>query len=734
MTATGTITVTFFPDEKAQKKREEALTLEQLRDKILSTTAADKFDLPLLKLAAFGNQRTDKNCLRSNANCDTIYGCEVEHDLANISFEEAVAVLKAANLRALIYTSPSYKPEKPKWRALLPTSRPIPSDHQNKPFVARVNGIFAGQLSGESFTLSQTFFFGSVNGNPNHQAVITDGDYIDLRTDLDAGAMNKEGTAQGERVPDEKYIEDIRSGAVYHTSLVILAARHASQGLDADTISKTLEDLMDQSRGDRDRRWRGAVNDVQQIVASAVAKYTPQTAARRRQEQIAENIKIGDDVTEPIFPTILTLAEMKNRLVFVGDSAAVIDRVAGIIRKKDIALTEWAASKHTYTDSNGNRKRVGALKLWLEADDRVTVDELAWIPGELEICRGLERPCRAFNTWRGVGATMPAPEDWETRVSAFIEHIEYLVPVESERGRFLDWLAHIIQQPQELPHTAYLMVAENTGIGRNLLASMLVRALRGHVASGVAMAQLLDGGFNGRISQKLLATVDEVKEGGGEDTYRRAQTLKRLITEEHRRINHKYGLQITEKNCCRWLMFSNHYDALPFDKFDRRIIVIKNPTERKEPSYYEEKYNLLDDPLFIASVRKFLETRNISKFKVGELAPLNEAKQTALREMTGEVDRMVEDFKEDCKTNLVYRSMIKQYVSGFEGHVSDKYLGYAIKRSGMIVTERRVKAYLSNNNPKRETIVIVREWTPERVVRAEEEDLIKVVTPAPPKT
>jgi hypothetical protein len=90
------------------------------------------------------------------------------------------------------------------------------------------------------------------------------------------------------------------------------------------------------------------------------------------------------------------------------------------------------------------------------------------------------------------------------------------------------------------------------------MASIIVRALRGHVAAGISLPDILDGGFTGRLSRKLLAIVDEAREGSGERRYQREQHMRRLITEEHRHINPKYGIESIEKNCCRWLMFSNH--------------------------------------------------------------------------------------------------------------------------------------------------------------------------------
>jgi hypothetical protein len=52
----------------------------------------------------------------------------------------------------------------------------------------------------------------------------------------------------------------------------------------------------------------------------------------RRAKQIAENIKIGDDVTEPLLPQIMTLKEMHERLVFIGSTGGVADLITGRVR------------------------------------------------------------------------------------------------------------------------------------------------------------------------------------------------------------------------------------------------------------------------------------------------------------------------------------------------------------------------------------------------------------------
>jgi Primase C terminal 2 (PriCT-2) len=184
------VNVTFFPSQAAQSMRSESMTLPELCDRIQTTNKRSKAALPWLKLASFGEQRTDKNCLRHNANVLEITGVEADYDREQMTLDEAIAIAKKAKLSALFYTSASYTEETPRWRVLLPTSKPLPPTEHTK-LVARVNGLYGGVFGNESFALSQSYYFGSVNHNPTHRAVITKGGCIDLRNDLDAVAIGK---------------------------------------------------------------------------------------------------------------------------------------------------------------------------------------------------------------------------------------------------------------------------------------------------------------------------------------------------------------------------------------------------------------------------------------------------------------------------------------------------------------------------------------------------------------
>jgi len=184
------LAITFFEDEKARKKSEVEWTLPDLAEEILIEGAPTREALPWLKLATFGEVRSKKGkSLRTNENVLAISGVELDYDAGRLTFDEGVARMQAAGLRALIYTTPSYqKGVREKWRVLCPTSVQLPPEVRFG-LVAVLKGVIGGGIDDASFKLSQSFYYGRVNGNPDHRVKLVEGDFIDLRPDLAAGAI-----------------------------------------------------------------------------------------------------------------------------------------------------------------------------------------------------------------------------------------------------------------------------------------------------------------------------------------------------------------------------------------------------------------------------------------------------------------------------------------------------------------------------------------------------------------
>ncbi|MER9258998.1 DUF5906 domain-containing protein [Mesorhizobium sp. M0619] len=458
-------------------------------------------------------------------------------------------------------------------------------------------------------------------------------------------------------------------------------------------------------------KWQKRGDYRARTIASAIGapdrKYF--TGKERREQQLQANMEIGDDLPTAPLPTLMTLDEMHRDLVHVGFGSQIIHRGSKTIRNREDAASEYAASVTELDtgkiDKDGNRvlKRHQTLELWRRSQNRTSVDVVTWQPGQPEICRALETTGSgqtAYNLWTPPRFSEP-PSNWEDWAKPFVDHVTYLVPIDAERYRFLQWLAHIAQKPGELPHTHYLFIATTTGIGRGTLASMLVRALRGYVAANADVGMLLNKSFNGRLSQKLLATVDEIREGGGQ-RYQQQENFKSAVVEEERAINPKFGRQYVERNCCRWLLFSNHLDALPFDNGDRRVIVIENPTVPAVPAWFEYLHSIMNHPAFIASVQHYLATLDTSTFKPGERAPMNAAKAKAIAAMESAADRAARQFAAAWPGDFATTDDLRDFV----GDDLPKHSGamrHIIERAGMKVADK--KRWI---NFKSRTILIVR--------------------------
>lgn len=271
----------------------------------------------------------------------------------------------------------------------------------------------------------------------------------------------------------------------------------------------------------------------------------------------------------------------------------------------------WA--QHPFkVDRDGNPVMVNTAIAWSLNPDR-------WIV--TDVCNAVGYP-RFIHTPEGelaVNLWTPYVSIGKSHVSIqpFLDHVAYLIPEPRQYEKFLDWLAHCEQRPYELPHYGWLFFAKNFGIGRSVLTEILAKVWRGEVATSIDITKIV-GSFNDEISCRRMAVVDEVHIENHRELYQISARLRQLMTEQFRYINPKYGRKIVEYNVMRWIILSNHENALPMPDGDRRLEVVENPTEPKDADYYIKMYRLRDDPAFIAAVRNFLACRDISFFNPGE--------------------------------------------------------------------------------------------------------------------
>ncbi len=171
------LAVAWFQDKYAAQIEPNHLSLRQLQDRLGSTTARGKDSLPLIKLGTFGDARTDKGSLRHDSNLLSVSGVEGDYDAGAVSPQEAAERLRQAGIAGLIYTTPSHTAEAPRWRVLAPLARQV-EPAEREALCARLNGALGGILGKESFTPSQSFYFGAVTGR-SVESVLVEGQPLD---------------------------------------------------------------------------------------------------------------------------------------------------------------------------------------------------------------------------------------------------------------------------------------------------------------------------------------------------------------------------------------------------------------------------------------------------------------------------------------------------------------------------------------------------------------------------
>lgn len=377
-------------------------------------------------------------------------------------------------------------------------------------------------------------------------------------------------------------------------------------------------------------------------------------AAIRRAEQQRENDDIQRVLVNALDHT-MPLEQMLKDLVFISDGSFItsLDFPRTALSLHDARNATRSSCLMVPVPGKNKPVKKLALDLWLEDPRRMTAEKRTFAPNADVFCNDPDG-FRAINIWAPFERRPLEEATMQAYVQPFLEQIEYLIADETERKVFLDWLAHIEQKPGELPHYGWLHIATNTGTGRNWVASVLARVWRGNVAPNLDLPLLLDSGFNGQLSCRLLAMVDEVQEGG-DGSYRSINKLKTLVNAESRTINPKYGRSVREFNCCRWLVFSNHDNALPITDEDRRWRVIKHTEPPRMAQVYVNLYGLLNKPLFIAAVAQFLGQRDITGFKPGERPPLSADKRETIEASKSTyrllADELIETWPCDLITN-----------------------------------------------------------------------------------
>jgi hypothetical protein len=674
------ITVTFFTDRLAASKRESQVTLTSLAACIEKTSRREKARLPWVKCARFGDQKTTKGSLRHNANVLAITGIEADYDEELTGFDEAKGILTRAGIAAILYTSPSHCEDAPRWRVLCPLASEYPPHHRDT-FMARLNGLFGGIFSRESWILSQSYYFGAVKRSPSHRVVMINGNCIDQVDQLDKGAISRpqtprpNGNGQHRKPTLGKYIAPSRIHALI--TALLDNVRNAPDGTKHHTlrdIARTVGGYLHLTgwcESEAVERLVGAlpasVNDWQlarKTAAWGVAEgmknplnlenwptprarkdlpslrseplQVPPSPSLRWETQRPANDPVTPDQDEAktlpdgmLTPqTALTVFNAKHMLVNDYGKAVIFEpRFDPVLQRRYFNRILPADFRTLYAN---RRVEVGR-----DEEDKPIIRKAAdfWLnhPQRRQYLGGLVcrpgHPCDpdTLNLWHGF-AIEPHPGSWDR----LAEHIRSVV-CRNHRQHFeylLSWMARMVQFPA-LPGEVAIVISGLEGTGKSTLGRVLCRLLGQH-AFAISNARHLTGNFNAHLRDCVFLLGDEAFYAGDRA---HAGILKALITEPTLAIEGKYRDAVNAPNFLHLMLISNADWVIPAGLEARRFCVLNASEEHVgDHAYFARIWEELEAGGFAALLHNLL-ARDITGFNfrhVPETEALVEQKKLSL--------------------------------------------------------------------------------------------------------
>jgi len=206
---------TTFPDLTGKSKQDHSdvpwpLLVKRMMDPQLYPT---KSDCPLISFAEFGEHKSDKGSLRHDANVKRLFASVIDYDGGLIRIQQAQHLLEKAGVLSVLYSTPSNSAEHHYWRCIAPYQEPA-SSALAREYTGRLNQLLGGIASSESFALSQSYYYGHVQGAV-YNALETDGSCIDLRSDIAPLYFKGNGEDKGvdrSRELKDRIWNDIRGG------------------------------------------------------------------------------------------------------------------------------------------------------------------------------------------------------------------------------------------------------------------------------------------------------------------------------------------------------------------------------------------------------------------------------------------------------------------------------------------------------------------------------------------
>ena len=434
------------------------------------------------------------------------------------------------------------------------------------------------------------------------------------------------------------------------------------------------------------------LNHIRRRTGMALRDLRPQFATFQR------DLRPPADNQKPI-PTAI-----RDRYVYVKSLNSCWDRqLRTFLPLEAIRNAHWSDMP---PDDKGKALDPAAVFIRGELGDRLVVDKadsVTFRPLGSEIFEG------ALNIW-----DRPTLAPIEGDVAPFLDHLSYLFDGEREPMEwFLDWLAHLVQHPDQKMFSAVLIIGD-PGIGKSIIARMMAPLLGRNNVATVERSNLLSQ-FNEWMDGAELVVVHELMMGG--DRQEAMDRLKSYITEQEIRINRKNIPSYQYENRANFLMFSNRRDAALIERRDRRYFVWTCNCTPQINGYYPALMTWYEGN-GAAALLHFLQHRDISHFHAEAAPPATAGKREVEEASRNPVEAYLWDAYSaglpPLRHDLVIVNEIIDYLQKEKSiRAAHKTVTAFLRESCVGICLGQQRIYRGNNDPRKPRIWAIRdaaEW------------------------
>ena len=327
-----------------------------------------------------------------------------------------------------------------------------------------------------------------------------------------------------------------------------------------------------------------------------------------------------------------------------------------------------------YDSTHGGRGKKGTpTEIFLKKKTTRKADIAEFLPGRDRFVR--RGKLVVLNTY----IDMRIEPDPNIDVSMWEDHLNWLIPDPVERDYIADWLAWVYQRPGEKITWAPILYSSSHGVGKTTVFNCLAHCIGLSHVSEPTQAELEDK-FNDWCYGKLLVKIEELMSG---DKYHVAEKLKPVVANPTVSVRRMHQTGFVIPNFANVCASTNHMQALPIEKGDRRYMLVQcveAPEEIRRPRM--RAFHKWLEEVGYGGIAHWLNERDVSGF-----VPTMEAPNTKLKELIVEASKTDFEHAVDLcdvfdNQDIISSAMVAEYLLQNNCKISDKRIGLIAARRG----------------------------------------------------